>query len=71
MPNVPTAGAPATITASPRPVEQGRAPPSLAGDHHRPGESLLCAGACLGLLHCRDADFCLLIGIGLRLLCAW
>jgi hypothetical protein len=65
------AGAPAVITASHRPVEQGWMPPSLAGHHHLPSESLLYAGACLNLLLCRDTDFCLLIGIGLYLLRTW
>jgi hypothetical protein len=62
------AGAPTAIVASCRPVVQGWMPP-LVGPHHRPGKSLLCAGACLGLLLYRDAEFCLLIGIGLHLLC--
>jgi hypothetical protein len=66
MVNVPMVGAPTVITDSRRPIEQGLTPPSLAGHHHRSGESLLCA--CLGLLHCCDADFCLLIGGGVRLL---
>jgi hypothetical protein len=70
MANTPAAGAPAAITASHHPVEQRRMPPSLAGHCRRPGESLLCANACLGLLLCRDAGFYLLIGIGLCLL-AW
>jgi hypothetical protein len=67
MANVPAAGAPTAIFASRHLIEQGRTPP-LAGHHHLPGESLLYAGACLGLLLCCDIGFCLLIGVGLRLL---
>jgi hypothetical protein len=69
MVNVPVVGAPVAISAHRHPVEQGWTSPSLAGHHHQPGESLLCADACLGLLLCHDIDFCLLIGIGLHLLC--
>jgi hypothetical protein len=68
MANVPTVGAPAMITASLRSIEQGRVPPSLARHRRRPGESLLYASACLGFYLCGDADFFLLIGVGLRLL---
>jgi hypothetical protein len=42
--------------------------PPLVGHRHHPCESLLWAGACLGLLLCRDAGFFLLIGVGLHLL---
>jgi hypothetical protein len=57
------------ITASHSPVKQGQTPSSLTGHRRRLGESLLCAGACLGLLLCHDVGFCLLIGVGLHLLC--
>jgi hypothetical protein len=56
--DIPAAGALIVITAN---------CPSV-GHRHRPGESLLCAGACLGLLHCHDTGFYLLIGVGLHLL---
>jgi hypothetical protein len=69
MVNIPVAGAPTEITVNRHPVEQGRMPPSLVGHHRRPGESLLYANARMGLLLCRDASFCLFIGIGLCLLC--
>jgi hypothetical protein len=68
MVNVPVAGAPAAFTASHRPIEQGRMPLSLVVHRRQPSESLLCVGTCLGLLLCRDTDFSLLIGVGLRLL---
>jgi hypothetical protein len=67
MADVPIGGAPAAITASCRPVAQGRMPP-LVGPRRHPSESLLCADARLGLLLCRDVGFCLLLGVGLRLL---
>jgi hypothetical protein len=67
MANVPMARAPAVITTNRRPTEQGQTPPSLARHQHQPGESLLCGEGCLGFLLCRDANFCLLIGVGLRL----
>jgi hypothetical protein len=51
------------ISASSHPVTQGRMPP-LVGHPRMPGESLLYAGAYLGLMLCRDASFYLLIGIG-------
>jgi hypothetical protein len=63
----PIAGAPIVIAASCRPVMQGQIPPLLR-PHRRLGESLLHAGAPLGLLLCHDAGFCLLIGVGLHLL---
>jgi hypothetical protein len=66
MVNIPMAGAPVVITANRHPIEQGRMPPSLAGHCRRPGE---CASARLALLLCRDIGFCLLIGVGLCLLC--
>jgi hypothetical protein len=65
MVNIPMAGAP---TSSRRSVVQGRMPPSLVRHRHQPGESLLYVGACLGLLLSHDADFCLFIGVALRLL---
>jgi hypothetical protein len=65
MVNVLMAVAPSAITTSRHPIEQGCMPPSLVGHRRRPGESLLCAGACLGLLLCRDTGFCLLIGVEL------
>jgi hypothetical protein len=68
MANVPTAGSPTVITTNCHPVEQGWMPPSLTGRHRRPSESLLCVGACLGLLLCHDAEFSLLIGVGFLLL---
>jgi hypothetical protein len=58
MADVPVAGALIAITASCRPILQGLTPP-LVGPLHRPGESLLCAGARLVLLLCRDVDFLL------------
>jgi hypothetical protein len=67
MTNVLVAGAPATIAANRRPIEERRMPP-LVGNRHRPGGSLLSADACLGLLLCRDADLCLLIIVELHLL---
>jgi hypothetical protein len=68
MVNVPATGDPTMITTSRHPVEQGWTPPSLAGHHHQPGESLLCVGTYLGLFLCHDVGFCLLIGIWLHLL---
>jgi hypothetical protein len=68
MANVSVVGAPIAITASRRPVEQGRMPPSLVGHRRQPGESLLYADACLGLLLCRHGGFCLFIGVGFRIL---
>jgi hypothetical protein len=68
MASIPVAGATTAITTSCHPITQGWTPP-LARPHHRLGESLLLIDAHLGLLLCRDADFCLLIGVGLHLLC--
>jgi hypothetical protein len=68
MASIPVAGATTAITTSCHPITQGWTPP-LARPHHRPGESLLLIDAHLGLLLCHDADFCLLIGVGLHLLC--
>jgi hypothetical protein len=68
MANIPAVGAPVVITANHRPTEQGQTPPSLVGHRRQPGESLLCAGARLGLLLYRGTSFCLLISIGLCLL---
>jgi hypothetical protein len=65
--DVPVAGDPAVIADIYHPITQGQMPP-LVGHHHRPGQSLLCAGARLGLLLCCDASFFLLIGVGLHLL---
>jgi hypothetical protein len=42
-------GAPLMMGASRRPIEQGWMPPQVRY-HHRSGEFLLWAGACLGLL---------------------
>jgi hypothetical protein len=67
MADVPIAGAPTEITANHHPDARGRMPP-LVGHCHRPSESLLLAGIRLGLLLCCDADFHLLIDIGLHLL---
>jgi hypothetical protein len=67
MADVPIAGAPITITASCHPIVQGWMPP-IVGPRHWPGESLIHAGARLGLLLCHDAAFCMLIGVELRLL---
>jgi hypothetical protein len=67
MADVPVVGAPTVIITSCHPVVQGWTPP-LVGPQRWPGESLLCAGAHLGLLLYHDTDFCLLIGVGLRLL---
>jgi hypothetical protein len=61
-------GSPAAITASCHPVAQGQMPP-LVSPHRRPGESLLRVGTCLGLLLCHDVGFCLLIDVGLHLIC--
>jgi hypothetical protein len=55
---------PAVITASHHPIEQRWMPPPV-GHLHRPGVSLTCAGACLGLLLCHDADLRFFIGVGL------
>jgi hypothetical protein len=64
--NTPTAGAPAAIAASRCSIEQGQTPP-LVEHRRQPSESLLYAGACLGLLLCRDTILYLLIGTGLGL----
>jgi hypothetical protein len=66
MVDVPVVGAPAAIAATCRAIAQGWMPP-LVGPRRRPGESLLRAEARLGLLLCHDPDFCLLIGVELRL----
>jgi hypothetical protein len=58
MTNILTVGAPAAIAVSHCLVEQGWTPPPV-GRCHRPGRSLLHAGAFLGLLLCRDGDFSL------------
>jgi hypothetical protein len=60
-------GAPTAITASCHPVAQGWAPP-LVSHRRQSGEFLSYADACLGLLLCRDANLCLLIGVGTCLL---
>jgi hypothetical protein len=56
MADVPVAGAPTAITASFYPITQGLTPP-LVRPRRWPGESLLHAGARLGLLLCRDVNF--------------
>jgi hypothetical protein len=68
MADVPTMGAPTAIATNHHPFTRGWMPP-LVGPCHWPGESLLRADAHLGLLLCCDADFPLLIGVGLRVLC--
>jgi hypothetical protein len=62
--NVLPVGVPAAITASHHPIEQRWMPPPV-GHLHRPGVSLTCAGACLGLLLCHDAGLRFFIGVGL------
>jgi hypothetical protein len=61
--DVPATGAPIVIATSGHPIAQGWMPP-LVRHPRRPYESLLYAGACLGMLLCRDASFYLLIRIG-------
>jgi hypothetical protein len=58
------------MSVSRRPFRWGCTPHPI-GHCHLPGESLLCAGACLGLLLCCDTDFYLLISIGFHLLHIW
>jgi hypothetical protein len=58
---------PTTIVASCRPIAQ-RWMPALVRHRRWPGESLLHAGARLGLPLCCDAGLCLLIHVGLYLL---
>jgi hypothetical protein len=70
MANVLATGAPTVIAASRRSVTRGWMPP-LVSQHYRLGESLLHVDAHLGLLICHDVDFCLLTGIGPRLLHIW
>jgi hypothetical protein len=70
MVDVPTAGAPTVIAVGHRPAMQGRAAP-LVSHLHWLGESIPCAGACLGLLLYRDASFDLLIGVGPHILHMW
>jgi hypothetical protein len=66
MTNAPTMGVPVVAITHHRLVARGRVPPVVM-NHCWLGESSFCADAHLGLLLCRDADLCLLIGIGPRL----
>jgi hypothetical protein len=55
MANVHGAGDPAMVAAGHHPIKQGQMPPPVR-HHHQSGGSLLCADACLGLLHFCDAS---------------
>jgi hypothetical protein len=70
MVDLPIVGATTVITVSHHPTAQGRVPP-LVRHLCRPGGSIPHAGACLGLLLCRDACFGLLIGVGPHLFHVW